>query len=337
MQSDCRELLPEYLRFLRGLVDSEDLPLNVSRETLQDNTIIRQIRTSLVKGVLDRLDQLAKDQPDDFRTFYDQFGRMLKEGAIVDPINRERIAKLLRFASSLTEDPEAKVSLDEYVGRMPEDQKRIYYLGGPDLASITKSPNLEIFRRRGLEVLFLTEPIDEFAINALGSYGGKTLTSIDSADLELPASGKDEKAVVAGESAESKGAESGFSRVLELFREAVGHRVQRGPRVETADRQPVLPGQCRGRIQHPDAAPDEAGQQGLPRAGANPRDQSVVSPGPPALPPERQLPARRVHQAVRTSALVERHDPGRHHARPRRPGRPGPGASWPRRPRSGRR
>jgi len=226
VQSDCRELLPDYLRFLRGLVDSEDLPLNVSRETLQDSTIIRRIRTSLVKGVLDRLDQLAKDQPDVFKTFFAQFGLMLKEGAIVDPTNRERLARLLGFASSQSDDSEARVSLDAYVGRMPEDQKRIYYLGGPDLASMRKNPNLEIFRRRGLEVLYLTEPIDEFVMNALGSYSGKTLTSIDSDDLELPKSGKDEKAVVAGELSESKGAESGFSRVLDLFRQAVGHRVR---------------------------------------------------------------------------------------------------------------
>jgi molecular chaperone HtpG len=226
VQSDCRELLPDYLRFLRGLVDSEDLPLNVSRETLQDNTVIRRIRTSLVKGVLDRLDQLAKDQPDVFKKFSAQFGLMLKEGAVVDSLNRERIAKLLRFASSLSEDSEAKVSLDDYVGRMPEDQKRIYYLGGPDLASMKKSPNLEIFRRRGLEVLYLTEPIDEFVMNALGSYGGKPLTSIDSDDLELPESKKEDRAVVTGESEASKGAESGFSRVLDLFREAVGQRVR---------------------------------------------------------------------------------------------------------------
>ena len=224
VQSDCRELLPDYLRFLRGLVDSEDLPLNVSRETLQDNTVIRRIRTSLVKGVLDRLDQLAKDQPDVFKKFAAQFGLMLKEGAVVDSTHRERIAGLLRFASSLSEDPESKVSLEEYVGRMPEDQKRIYYLGGPDLASMKKSPNLEIFRRRGLEVLYLNEPIDEFVMNALGSFGGKTLTSIDSDDLELAGSEKDQKAVVTGESEESRGAESGFSRVLTLFREAVGQR-----------------------------------------------------------------------------------------------------------------
>src|SRR5271166_2334458 len=226
VQSDCRELLPEYLRFLRGLVDSEDLPLNVSRETLQDNTVIRRIRLSLLKGVFDRLDQLAKDKPDDFKTFYDQFGIMLKEGAIVDHQHRERIARLLRFISSRSEDPEVQVSLDEYIGRMPESQKRIYYLGGPDLASVRKSPNLEIFRRRGLEVLFLTEPVDEFVMNAMGSHAGKTLTSIDSDDLELPDTKEEEKTITTGEESTSIGPESGFSRVLSLFREAVGGRVR---------------------------------------------------------------------------------------------------------------
>ncbi|HKM54956.1 MAG TPA: molecular chaperone HtpG [Isosphaeraceae bacterium] len=226
VQSDCRELLPEYLRFLRGLVDSEDLPLNVSRETLQDNTVIRRIRLSLLKGVFDRLDQLAKDKPDDFKTFYTQFGIMLKEGAIVDHQHRERIARLLRFVSSRSEDPEVQVSLDEYIGRMPESQKRIYYLGGPDLASVRKSPNLEIFRRRGLEVLFLTEPVDEFVMNAMGSHASKTLTSIDSDDLELPDTKEEEKTITTGEESTSIGPESGFSRVLSLFREAVGGRVR---------------------------------------------------------------------------------------------------------------
>jgi molecular chaperone HtpG len=231
VQSDCRELLPEYLRFLRGLVDSEDLPLNVSRETLQDNAVIRKIRTSLVKGVLDRLDQIAADKPEDFAKFTTQFGLLLKEGAIVDPANRERLAKLLRFASSRSEENEPRVSLEEYVGRMPENQKRLYYLGGPDLAAIRKSPNLEIFRRRGLEVLFLTEPIDEFVMNSLISFAGRPLTSIDSDDLELPEAPAEEKPAEAGKGKGegeglSKGAESGFSRVLTLFREAIGSRVR---------------------------------------------------------------------------------------------------------------
>jgi molecular chaperone HtpG len=222
VQSECRELVPEYLRFLRGLVDSEDLPLNVSRETLQDNSVIRKIRTSLIKGVFDRLDSLARDQNDVFRAFYDQFGRVLKEGLVVDIANRERIAKLLRFASSKSDDPKELVSIDEYVARMQNGQKRIYYLAGQDQGSIVKSPNLEIFRRQRLEVLYLTDPIDEFAFNALGSYQEKTLTSIDSADLDLPES---ESKTEAAEQAEETGKETGFSRVVELFRTALGNRV----------------------------------------------------------------------------------------------------------------
>jgi molecular chaperone HtpG len=223
VQSDCKELMPEYLRFLRGLVDSEDLPLNVSRETLQDNSVIRKIRTSLVKGVLDRLERLAQDDADKFRAFYDQFGRTLKEGLIVDPANKERIAKLLRFPSSRGDDPAIMVSLDEYLARMPEGQSRIYYLGGTDLSSLAKSPNLEIFRRKRLEVLYLTDPIDEFAVSSLHSYQGKELTSIDSSDLDLPETGPTvEPDQSAGESAAK---ESGFSRVLELFKSALGQRV----------------------------------------------------------------------------------------------------------------
>jgi molecular chaperone HtpG len=231
VQSECRELLPEYLRFLRGLVDSEDLPLNVSRETLQDNTVIRRIRSTLVKGVLDRLDKLAQDQPELFMTFHSHFGTMLKEGLAVagsdllhDRENRERIAKLLRFPSSRSDEPAARVSLDEYIARMPEGQKRIYYLGGPEIASIAKSPNLEIFRRRGLEVLYLADPVDEFAITALRSYQGKELTSIDSADLELPETGKTAEVQPGPE--ESGAKEGGFTRVLDLFRAALGKRVK---------------------------------------------------------------------------------------------------------------
>jgi molecular chaperone HtpG len=223
VQSDCKELLPEYLRFLRGLVDSEDLPLNVSRETLQDNSVIRKIRTSLVKGVLDRLDHLAQEDGDKFRAFYDQFGRTLKEGLVVDPANKERIAKLLRFPSSRNEDPGTRVSFEEYLGRMPEGQSRIYYLGGSDLSSIAKSPNLEIFRRKGLEVLYLTDPIDEFALTSLHSYQGKELTSIDSADLDLPEGGSAAEPDKARDDQTAN--ESGFSRVLDLIRAALGNRV----------------------------------------------------------------------------------------------------------------
>jgi molecular chaperone HtpG len=220
VQHDCRELVPEYLRFLYGLVDSEDLPLNISRETLQDNTIIRRIRNTLVKGVLDRLQQMAEEKPDEYLAFYRQFGMFLKEGVATDAANRERLAKLLRFASTHVEGTEAVTSLDEYVKRMPSDQKRVYYLGGPDLATLRKSPNLEIFRRRGLEVLFLSDPIDEFVMSSLHTFDSKPLTSIDSAELELP-----ETAVETSEKSE-EATTSGFGRVLELFRKALGDRVQ---------------------------------------------------------------------------------------------------------------
>ena len=150
VQSECRDLVPEYLRFLRGLVDSEDLPLNVSRETLQDNSVIRKIRASIVKGVLDRLERMAQEDAVAYRKFFDTFGRVIKEGLIIDPANKERIAKLLLFASSRSDDPEARVSFDDYIAKMPEGQKQIYYQAGTDLSSIRKSPNLEIFRRAGL-------------------------------------------------------------------------------------------------------------------------------------------------------------------------------------------
>jgi molecular chaperone HtpG len=224
VQSECRELLPEYLRFLRGLVDSEDLPLNVSRETLQDNSIIRKIRTALVKGALDRLDRLAQDDAPEYRKFYDQFGRVLKEGLIVDPLNHERIAKLLLFASSRSDDSQARVSFDDYIAKMPENQTQIYYQAGGDFASIAKSPNLEIFRRRGIEVLFLTDPIDEFALSSLGTFREKKLTSIDAADIEIPeASSSGEKE---SESTATGAKESGFPKVLDLFRAALGPRVR---------------------------------------------------------------------------------------------------------------
>ena len=218
VQSDCRDLLPEYLRFLYGIVDSEDLPLNVSRETLQDNTVIRKIRTTLVKGVLDRLHQLADEKPDDYLTFYQQFGGILKEGIAVDYPNRERIAKLLRFGSSVSET--TPTSFDDYLKRAKPDQKTIYYLGGPDLSSVRKSPNLEIFHKRGIEVLFLTEPIDEFVVSTLHEFNGHPLKSIDAADLELP------EAAPEAESKPREESTGGNARVLELFRSALGDRVK---------------------------------------------------------------------------------------------------------------
>jgi molecular chaperone HtpG len=147
---------------------------------------------------------------------------MLKEGIMVDHLNRERLAKLLRFDSTGLDDPKTRTSLEEYVGRMGEKQTRIYYLGGPDSASIRNNPNLEIFRRRKLEVLLLTEPIDEFVMNALGSFQGKELTSIDSEDLGLPeAEDESDPSKTEPSTADTPG----LTRVLDLFRSALGDRV----------------------------------------------------------------------------------------------------------------
>lgn len=218
VQSDCTDLLPEYLRFIYGLVDSEDLPLNVSRETLQDSSVFRKIRHILVRKVLDRLDELANEKPSDYLNFYRQFGAILREGVNMDFEHRERIAKLLRFHSSANASSETFTSLDEYVKRAPDAQKQIYYLGGPSLETIEKSPNLEVFRRRGLEVLFLTDPIDEFVLTALDKFGDKAIRSIDASDLELP---PDESA---SEEVKSPPV-AGLGRILELFRQALEDRV----------------------------------------------------------------------------------------------------------------
>jgi molecular chaperone HtpG len=226
VQSDCRDLLPEYLRFLHGIVDSEDLPLNVSRETLQDNSVIRKIKNALVKGVLDKLDSLAVESPKDFLTFLNQFGSILKEAVARDPLNRDRVARLLRFKTSKALDPEAPASLDDYIKRMVEGQTKIYYLGGPNIDAIKTSPSAEVFHRRGIELLYLTEPVDEFVMTTLGSYDGKAFVSIDAADVELPPETEQEKEKASAEKPAEAPSSSSLSRVLTLFKDALGDRVQ---------------------------------------------------------------------------------------------------------------
>lgn len=226
VQDDCRDLLPEYLRFLYGLVDSADLPLNVSRETLQDSTILRKIGKVLVKRVLDHLASIADEKPEDYLKFYQQFGVTLRAGIGTDFENRERIAKLLRFQSSHDAKSEKLTSLDDYIRRATDAQKQIYYLGGPDLPSIEKNPNLEIFRKKQLEVLFLTDPMDEVVLSTLHQYGEKQLTSIDAAEVEFPETAEkpEEAPKPEGAKDETAGA-GGFEKLLELFRKALGDKV----------------------------------------------------------------------------------------------------------------
>ena len=225
VQNDNRELLPEYLRFLYGIVDSDDLPLNVSREALQDNTVFRRMRKVLVKRVLDHIAKLAGKR-EEYSTFYGQFGRILREGVSGDFENRDRIAKLLRFPSSHAAGSDDLVSLDEYIERKPEDQKQIYFVGGMDRRSIEKNPALEVFRKRNLEVLYLPDPADEFVLVQLHTYEDLEIKSIDAVDVSLP--GVDATDAQDSGDAESKpsAATAGFARVLGMFRDALGESVE---------------------------------------------------------------------------------------------------------------
>ncbi|MEZ6046406.1 MAG: molecular chaperone HtpG [Planctomycetaceae bacterium] len=224
VDSQCRELLPEYLRFIQGIVDSADLPLNVSRETLQDNTIFRKIKKVLTKKVLDHLQKMSENSSEEYLKFYDEFGMTLREGLNQDFENRMKIAKLLRFRSSES-NGEKLTSLDEYLSRAKEDQTQIYYIGGPSLPQIRNNPNLEVFTRKGLEVLYLVDPLDEFMLAQLHTYEEKQIVSVDSADIEFPESAKTEDDTRETEAEEAANA-PGFEKVIEIFKSAMGDQVE---------------------------------------------------------------------------------------------------------------
>jgi molecular chaperone HtpG len=181
----AEQLLPAYLRFVRGIVDSSDLPLNVSREILQQSPDVAQIRNASVKRVLGLLEELADKQPDKYKTFWNELGRVLKEGIIEDGANRDRIAKLLRFSTTQTDDAEQTVSLAEYVGRMKPGQDAIYYVVADTFAAAKNSPHLEVFRKHGIEVLLLTDRVDEWVTGHLTEFDGKKLVSVTEGDLDV--------------------------------------------------------------------------------------------------------------------------------------------------------
>ncbi|NUM35089.1 MAG: molecular chaperone HtpG [Candidatus Brocadiae bacterium] len=184
IQSDCEELLPMYLRFVRGVVDSDDLPLNISRETLQENQVITKIRKNLVRRVLERMEQMSAEKKDDYKKLWLSFSKFIKQGYRGDYENREKLAKLFRFYSS-KEAPENLISLQEYVDRMKEGQKDIYYISGENRESIEKSPHLEIFKRKDIEVLYMVEPIDDFLLSDMTKFQDKNIVSVDREDLSL--------------------------------------------------------------------------------------------------------------------------------------------------------
>ncbi|MDI5838074.1 MULTISPECIES: molecular chaperone HtpG [Shewanella] len=185
IMDDAEQFMPSYLRFVQGLIDSNDLPLNVSREILQDNHITKAMRTGITKRVLGMLEKLAKDDADKYQKFWAEFGQVLKEGPAEDFANRERIAGLLRFASTHTGSAAPTVSLDDYISRMKEGQTKIYYIVADSHEAAANSPHLELLRKKGIEVLLMSERIDEWLINHLTEYKEKQLHSVTRGELEL--------------------------------------------------------------------------------------------------------------------------------------------------------
>ena len=216
IMDDCEELLPVWLRFVRGIVDSADLPLNVSRDVLQDSRAASTIRKQIVKKTLDALEALAADKPEEYTTFWRTFGKVLKEGVHYDKKAAKRIAKLLRFESSKSDD---FTSLEEYVERMPEGQVDIYYAIGPTKNLVESSPHLEVFKSKDYEVLYLTDPIDQWMVDGLTEFDEKKLVSVAGADVDL-----DEGDEEAAKAAEDRAKD--LVPLTDRFGEILGDRVK---------------------------------------------------------------------------------------------------------------
>ncbi|TNF34695.1 MAG: molecular chaperone HtpG [Gammaproteobacteria bacterium] len=217
---DAEQFLPLYLRFIKGVVDSSDLPLNVSRELLQESPVITTMRSALTKRVLDMLEGLAKDSPEQYQAFWKEFGQVLKEGVAEDFANKERIAGLLRFATTYTNAAVQDQSLAGYVSRMKENQSAIYYVTASSFNAAKNSPHLEVFRKHGVEVLLLSDRIDEWLVGYLTAFDGKPLQDIGRGDLDISAwAGNDAPADETPEKQESQ------SALLEKVKAALGDRV----------------------------------------------------------------------------------------------------------------
>ena len=210
------KLLPDWMRFLRGVIDSEDLPLNISRESMQDSALVRKLGTVVVKRFLKFLDGEATDNAEKYNEFYKNFARFIKEGAATDNDNREAVAKLLRFESSMTEAGKT-TSLTDYVTRMKEGQKAIYYQVAPSRGAIESGPYIEAFKSRGFEVIYLFEPIDDYVVNALREFDGKPLQSLSSDKVEL-----DEAPPAEGEALSTEAADT----LCTWLKEHLGKRVE---------------------------------------------------------------------------------------------------------------
>ncbi len=220
IMDDAEQLMPQYLRFVRGVVDSSDLPLNVSREILQHNKAIDSMRSGSVKKVLSMLEGLAKNDPEKYTIFWNEFGRVMKEGPAEDSANTDKIAKLLRFATTKTDNEAQTVSLQEYVERMPEGQDKIYFITADSFNAAKNSPHLEVFRNKGIEVLLLGERVDEWLVSSLTEFDGKPMQSVAKGDLDLgDLEDKEEKE-------KQQAAEEENKDFVERIKEALGDSVK---------------------------------------------------------------------------------------------------------------
>ncbi len=218
IKENFKELLPNYLRFIEGVVDSEDIPLNVSRELVQATPIIEKIKSTLVRRIANQLTDMADDDPDKYSTFWNEFGGFIKEGLATDPDSKGRFTDLLRFPSNQSD----LVSLSQYAGRMKPDQSEIYYIIGDDVNVISRSAHLEYFKKHEIEVLYLADPMDSFMLMGLTEYNGKQLKNVDDAGLDLPDVDKDAQE----DKAEEKISSDDFEALIARFKDTLGDRVE---------------------------------------------------------------------------------------------------------------
>ncbi|MEO6147066.1 MAG: molecular chaperone HtpG [Sulfuriferula sp.] len=220
IMDDAKQLMPTYLRFVRGVIDSNDLPLNVSREILQESKDIEAIRGGSVKKVLGMLEDLAQNQTEKYATFWKEFGRAIKEGVGEDFANKERIAKLIRFSSTHNDSEDQTVSLADYIGRMKEGQDKIYFVTADSFAAAKNSPHLEIFRAKGVEVLLLADRVDEWMISHLTEFDGKKLQSVAKGDLDLGSLADEEEKKEQAQEADA------FKSLTDKIKDSLGEQVK---------------------------------------------------------------------------------------------------------------